>query len=100
MVIRTPAWSRRYHELAVRHTINLGGKDLLSAAQSVSCGARPPWDVSWSRWREECRLANRSTSTASPRRFALTPYPSKRSALSAGRATRRCRVSLNAPFSP
>jgi hypothetical protein len=27
------AWSRRYHDLAVRHTINLGGKDLLSAAQ-------------------------------------------------------------------
>jgi hypothetical protein len=27
------AWSRRYHDLAVRHTINLGGKDLLSEAQ-------------------------------------------------------------------
>ena len=27
------AWSRRYHDLAVRHAINLGGKDLLSEAQ-------------------------------------------------------------------
>lgn len=27
------AWSRRYHDLAVRHTINLGAKDLLSATQ-------------------------------------------------------------------
>ena len=27
------AWSRRYHDLAEHHTINLGGKDLLSAAQ-------------------------------------------------------------------
>jgi hypothetical protein len=34
------AWSRRYHDLAVRHAINLGGKDLLSAAQMSTRAAR------------------------------------------------------------
>jgi hypothetical protein len=94
------AWSRRYHDLAVRHTINLGGKDLLSAAQmSLSCG-RPPWDVSWSRWREECRLANRSTSTASA--APLRTYAVPLETLGLERWARDAALSClaNASFSP
>jgi len=45
-------------------------------------------------------LANRSTSTASAAPLRTYAVPSKRSASSARRATRRCRLSLNAPFSP
>src|SRR6516165_11093633 len=86
---------------APRHQLGRQGP-AVRGADVYSCGARPPWVVSWSRWREECRLANRSTSTASaaPLRTYAVPLETLDLERWARDASLSCLANENAPFSP